>query len=153
MSLAEGRGAERSEESERRLSQFAERLDVLEKKIAVGSSDNDAAGAGTDTELLTLRSEITSRLEAQVEALEKRLREELDRSHDDQLTRLSDALEKRVSERIAPIEAEMATQSAAVAELREYSLRNEKTLQKLLQVIDRLTEAQTSSKGAVRSRE
>jgi len=154
MRLAESRSPERSrgsdgaEESGGRISQFAARLEALEKKIARHDPRAEAAGATPD-----VRSEIAAQLEAQIEAMEARLRQDLGRRHDWRLGELSDALEKRVSERIAPIEAELAGQREAVGELREYSVRTEKSLQKLLEGIDRLVEGQAPLRPVLRSRE
>jgi uncharacterized coiled-coil protein SlyX len=153
MRLADNRSTERSRgadgagETDGRVSRFAARLEALEKKIAQ-RAPGETAEAAPD-----LRSEIAAQLEAQIEAMEARLRQDLGRRHDSRLGELSDALEKRVSARIAPIEAELAGQREAVGELREYSVRTEKSLQKLLEGIDRLVESQNALRPVARSRE
>ena len=80
-------------------------------------------------------------------AMEKRLKRDLEQRHEDRLGQMSDALERRMTERIAPIEAEIENQRAAVVELREFSLRTETSLQKLLEGIERLVASQTFSKS------
>ena len=135
------------DESADRISPFLRRLESLEERISsfatadVNPEDGRLAGTTSQTETAAEEIEIA----AQVDAMEKRLRQDLDRRHEERLNQVSDALEKRLTDRIAPIEAAIENQRAAVGELREFSLRTETSLQKLLEGIERLVASQAVS--------
>ncbi len=143
--LAENRRAERFPDrlvSRERLSPFLARLDALEKKIASYAPPDDGNTETVEVDRTSSIHEITE----QIAAMEKRLRQDLEQRQGERLDQMSDALEKRLAQRIAPIEAEMENQRAAVGELRDFSLRTETSLQKLLEGIEKLVVAQQSSR-------
>jgi hypothetical protein len=137
------------DESADRIAPFLLRLESLEKKIAsfgasaaeVSPWNDGLVSNSPKTEIARQEIEIA----AQVDAMEKRLRQDLDRRQDEGLHQVSVALEKRLAERIAPIEAQIENQRAAVGELRDFSLRTEKSLQKLLEGIEKLVASQNLS--------
>jgi hypothetical protein len=142
MRLAEGRGSNRSEESENRIPEFLTRLESLEKRL---DERGPASGAPVPPQP-NRQSEIS----LQIDAMEQRLRRELSRRQEERLSAFGNSLQQRMGERLTPIEAEMVSQRAAVSELRECSMRTEKSLQKLLEGIDRLVDAQTLPLGTGR---
>jgi hypothetical protein len=123
-----------------RLSPFLARLESLEKRICSYTQADGAEPVEVD------RTTSLDLVVAQMGEMEKRLRQDLEQRHGERLDQLTDALEKRLGHRIAPIEAEMENQRTAVGELREFSLRTETSLQKLLEGIEKLVTAQTASK-------
>ncbi len=78
--------------------------------------------------------------ERSLEAAEKRLM----RRTEEQIDALAKSIQERIESRLDPLEAELAVQRSSVAELREYSLRTERSLQKLLEGVDKLVSVQTS---------
>ncbi len=120
------------------LERFENRLEKLEKKIAPLLTESWPADRGEAS-----ATQFERQLERQMEKIEARLRQDLGRRQEERLQTLSDGLQKRITERIDGIEAEIAGQRAAIGELRDCSLRTEQSLQKLLEGIDRLVEART----------
>ncbi len=89
----------------------------------------------------------------QIQAMEARLRQDLSCRQAEQAEALAAEVQKKVTERIALIEAEVSNQRAAVGELRECSMRTEQTLQKVLEGIGRLVESQTFPRSAAHRQE
>lgn len=134
----------RSEASVDRLSPFLARIESLENRIDLYVSPVDADPEIVERE----RGSSLDEIAAHIVVLEKRLRQDLEHRHGERMDRLSDALEKRLTQRIVPIEAEMENQQAAVGQLRDLSLRTEASLQKLLEGIEKLVASQPSSGAA-----
>jgi hypothetical protein len=132
-----------SDDSVDRISPFLARLEALEKRIAPQTPPPEAQAETPDVD----RSSSIHELTAQILAVERRLRHDLEQRHEQRLIQLTDALEKRLAQRIGPIEAEMENQRAAVGELRDFSLRTETSLQRLLEGIEKLVVAQQSAKS------
>jgi hypothetical protein len=70
--------------------------------------------------------------------VERKLRAESDDARRQMLDAFAESVQTRVTHRISRLEQEVAGQSAAMAELRDCSLRTEQSLQKLLGGLDRL---------------
>jgi hypothetical protein len=89
-----------------------------------------------------LRVELQGWLEQRVGSrmadVEARLRAESDDARRQMLDAFTESVQTRVTHRISRLEEEVAGQSAAMAELRDCSLRTEESLQKLLGGLDRL---------------
>ena len=113
-----------------RLSLFLSRLEALEQQLA--SQNGDHPGG---------RQEIARELDA----MESRLRSELERIQERRLESLNGTLSRSVTARLETIESELAAQRSTVSELRECSIRTERSLQKLVQGIDRLVDSQTTN--------
>ncbi len=98
---------------------------------------------------MRLRGELRGWLEESVGArmveVESKLKAESERSQRQMLDAFVDGVQTRVMNRISRLEEEVSGQSAAMAELRECSLRTEQSMQKLLGGLDRLIIAQPSS--------
>lgn len=89
-----------------------------------------------------LRGELQDWLETSVSTriaeAETRLRTESERSQRQMLDAFVESVQTRVIQRISSLEGEVASQSAAMGELRECSLRTEQSMQKLLGGLDRI---------------
>jgi len=89
-----------------------------------------------------LRVELQGWLEQSVGSrmadVEAKLRAESDEARRQMLDAFAESVQTRVTHRISRLEEEVAGQSAAMAELRDCSLRTEQSLQKLLGGLDRL---------------
>lgn len=89
-----------------------------------------------------LRVELKGWLEQSVGSrmadVEAKLRAESDDARRQMLDAFAESVQTRVTQRISRLEEEVAGQSAAMAELRDCSLRTEQSLQKLLGGLDRL---------------
>jgi hypothetical protein len=132
-----------SEGSDDRISLFLGRLEDLERRIdaenlATAPADSPSGPPPRKHE------ELQAELANQIRGMEERLWRDLGHRHEERINSLSDAMEKRLEQRLGPLETELQSQRASVDELREYSLRTEKSLQKLLEGVDRLVAAQSS---------
>ncbi|HEY3823995.1 MAG TPA: hypothetical protein VGL82_05525 [Bryobacteraceae bacterium] len=89
-----------------------------------------------------LRSEMRDWLEeavaARVSDAELRLREESERGRGQILDAVAEQIQTRLMQRISKLEQEVAGQSAAMSELRECSLRTERSIQRLLGGLEKL---------------
>jgi uncharacterized coiled-coil protein SlyX len=120
-----------------RLSLFLSRLEALEQ--ALGQLERKLASQNGDPH--GGREEIARELDA----MESRLRSELERIQERRIESLNGTLNRSGTTRLEAIESELAGQRGAVAELRECSIRTERSLQKLVQGIDRLVDSQTTN--------
>ncbi len=119
----------------RRLDQLEHRLTSLE--TSPGGSPQLAAEPPE-----RVREELREWLETNVSTrmadVETRLKTENLRVHKEILDAFSESVETRVIQRISRLEDEVASQSAAMTELRECSLRTEHSVHKLLGGLDKL---------------
>jgi hypothetical protein len=96
-----------------------------------------------------LRVELKGWLEQSVGSrmadVEAKLRVESDDARRQMLDAFAESVQTRVTHRISRLEEEVAGQSAAMAELRDCSLRTEQSLQKLLGGLDRLLVPRSAS--------
>jgi alanyl-tRNA synthetase len=127
-----------------RVARFIERLEALERKLAPLTGNENVA---EQSDLRPGASDL------QIQAMEARLRQDLSCRQAEQAEALAAEVQKKVTERIALIEAEVSNQRAAVGELRECSMRTEQTLQKVLEGIGRLVESQTFPRSAAHRQE
>jgi uncharacterized coiled-coil protein SlyX len=148
----------------RRLGQLETRLQSLEGEGAGVSSRVDAqanAMSAVKSQIKTenqhvealnetsvrLRGELQSWLEESVSThmaeVEARLKAESERGQKQMLDVFVENVQTRVIQRISQLEEEVAGQSAAMNELRECSLRTERSIQKLLGGLDRLVVRQS----------
>jgi hypothetical protein len=112
------------------------------------------AGEGLPDERVAEQSDLRpGASDLQIQAMEARLRQDLSCRQAEQAEALAAEVQKKVTERIALIEAEVSNQRAAVGELRECSMRTEQTLQKVLEGIGRLVESQTFPRSAAHRQE
>jgi uncharacterized coiled-coil protein SlyX len=124
--------------TEDRVSEFLRRLEALERGV-------DARGSGFPEPPESPHPEIGARMDG----AEARLRLDLERRNAESMAALRESLLERIEKRIGPLESEIATQREAVRELSEYSLRTEQSLQKMLEGISRLVDAQMARPHAI----
>jgi hypothetical protein len=85
-----------------------------------------------------LRGWLEESIAARMSEFETRVRAESERGQKQMLDAFAESVQTRVIHRISRLEEEVAGQSAAMSELRECSLRTERSMQKLLGGLDRL---------------
>jgi hypothetical protein len=85
-----------------------------------------------------LQGWLEQRVGSRIADVEAKLRAESDDARRQMLDAFAESVQTRVTHRISRLEEEVAGQSAAMAELRDCSLRTEQSLQKLLGGLDRL---------------
>jgi hypothetical protein len=135
-----------------RITLFLQRLETLEKRLESQVAGSQPAEGATETPLpdmarFSARQDLQAEIAARIDAMEERLRRDLGERNDDRIRSLSDVMHSRIEHRLEPIEAELSAQRASVEELREYSPRTDKSLQKLLEGVDKLLSAQTARFG------
>jgi uncharacterized coiled-coil protein SlyX len=120
---------------------LAQRLGELENRLLSLEAESPAA-AGSPQTSLRLRGELRDWLEDSVTVrmaeVEMRLRADSERGQKQMLDDFAENVQTRVMHRISRLEEEVAGQSAAMNELRECSLRTERSVHKLLGGLDRL---------------
>jgi hypothetical protein len=156
---------ERGEPLAERLGEMEERLLSLEAENPVGlvsrlerqAAEISAVRTRLDTEGLQiealsetsqrLRAELQDWLEesvaARMEEVETRLKAESERGQKQVLDAFTESVQTRVIHRISRLEHQVTSQSAAMSELRECSLRTELSVQKLLGGLDKLSSKET----------
>jgi uncharacterized coiled-coil protein SlyX len=140
------------EMEERLLSLEAESPAAIVSRFERQAAEVSAVHTRLDTEGLQIealgessrriRAELQDWLDESVAArmaeVEARLKTESERGQKEVLDAFADSVQTRVIHRISRLEEEVASQSAAMTELRECSLRTELSIQKLLGGLDRL---------------
>jgi hypothetical protein len=153
------RDSETGSKLEARLGALEDRLINLE---AVGPVAGDAKGEsrtavaairselGREDERVAALSQMGAQLRVELQGwleqsvgtrfadVEAKLKAESDDARKQMLDAFAESVQTRVTHRISRLEEEVAGQSAAMAELRDCSLRTEQSLQKLLGGLDRL---------------
>jgi hypothetical protein len=117
------------------------RLTAMEKNFSTASRDHETLG-------LELRDWAAADIRHQIMEVENRLARNLDKSRRETLETVVEGVQLRVSERITKLEEEVIGQAAAMAELRDCSVKTEQSIQKLLIGIDRLVTTQNEAKAA-----
>jgi hypothetical protein len=132
-------------EGERRTA-TADEIPVIGSSVDKQTAEIEAKLEALGETSLQLRTELQSWIETSVTTrmadLESRLNAESERTQKQMLDALVDGVQARVMHRIGRLEEELASQSAAMTELRECSIRTEQSMQKLLGGLDRLIVAQ-----------
>jgi uncharacterized coiled-coil protein SlyX len=148
---------------ERLLSLEAENPAAIVSRLERQAADVSAVRKRLDTEgsqieALTetsqrLRAELQDWLEESVAArmaeVEMRLKAESERGQKQVLDAFTESVQTRVIHRISRLEDEVTSQSAAMSELRECSLRTELSVQKLLGGLDKLISKDPAVEEAV----
>ncbi len=123
---------------------LAERLDDLENRLSALTPHAEAAASASAGQVASvqirdeLRGWIEQTVTARMTEVETRLKAETERGQQEMLDAFASGVETRVIHRISRLEDEVASQSAAMRELRECSLRTETSVQKLLGGLDKL---------------
>jgi hypothetical protein len=94
-----------------------------------------------------LRGWVDENVRQRIGAAEAKLQRNIERTQQHTLDALVEGVQTRVILRISKLEDEVAGQSAAMAELRECSLSTERSMQKLLEGIDKLVSTQARAEA------
>jgi hypothetical protein len=147
----EGASGTDSEIVDERISLFLDRLEAVERRInfeisdaaeATGTAESGSSETGIPE--ARLQKDIQAEITAQISAMEARLKRDLGERSEQRIKTLGDTLQARIEHRLEPIEAEISAQRSSVEELREYSVKTDRSLQKLLEGVDKLLSAQSS---------
>ena len=137
-----------------RVSVFLDRLEALERRIQPEAAAPEGIPETPESVLSenklpenALQRDLQAEIAAQIAAMEARLRRDLGERSEERIRSLGDTLQTRIEHRLEPIEAEITAQRASVEELREYSLRTDRSRQTLLEGVDKLLSAQSSRLG------
>lgn len=169
---AGARGSDTGGGLETRLGALEDRLVDLEtttpstKPDATGERQTDAAAAiraelAREEERVAALGQVGAQLRVELQVwLEQhvgsrmadvagKLRAESDEARKEMLDAFAESVQTRVTQRITRLEEEVASQSTAMAELRDCSFRTEQNLQKLLGGLDRILVPQPDPPQAV----
>lgn len=146
-----GRSAPASPDAARKLleqlGEMENRLQSLEHGVVLSNVPGSITPAAVSP-TAELRGWVEENVAAKMAEVETRLREDAERSRKEMLDALVEGVQSRVAQRISRVEDDVARQSAALSELRDCSLRTERSVQQLLGGIDKLIVAQPDfSKG------
>ena len=97
-----------------------------------------------------LRGWVDENIQQRMFVAEEKLQRSIESSQKNTLDALVEGVQTRVILRISKLEEEVAGQSAAMADLRECSLSTERSMQKLLEGIDRLVATQSRAENKPR---
>ena len=97
-----------------------------------------------------LRGWVDENIRQRMTMVEEKLQRSIESAQKNTLDALVEGVQTRVVLRISKLEEEVAGQSAAMADLRECSLSTERSMQKLLEGIDRLVAGQSRSETKAR---
>jgi uncharacterized coiled-coil protein SlyX len=121
--------------------------DAVLARLARVETTVSRANEGAEKLAVELREWAASDIRRQIVEAETRLGKNLDAARREALETVVEGVQKRVSERIARLEGEVAGQAAAMVELRDCSVKTEQSIQKLLVGIDRLVTSQMETKA------
>ena len=97
-----------------------------------------------------LDQRVIMHLLAGLAAVEARVHLRMEAAHGETLDAMVSAMENRVTPRIIRMESEIAGQSAAVSELRECALQSERSVQRLIGVLERIMSPSQTDSGPPR---
>jgi hypothetical protein len=118
---------------------LAERLGELENRLlSLEAESPSAAGSPMTPGQGELRNWLDESVTARMAEVETRLRTDSERGQKQMLDAFAEIVQTRVMHRISRLEDEVAGQSAAMNELRECSLRTERSVHELLGGLDKL---------------
>jgi hypothetical protein len=111
---------------------FNEKIEAIEDRLRNLDAENPAELRGE------LRDWLDESINTRMAEIETRLRAESERGQKQTLDAFAESVQTRVIQRISRLEEEVAGQSAAMNELRDCTLRTERSMQKLLGGLERL---------------
>jgi hypothetical protein len=121
-------------------------VDAIRQQVSRATRMLDSVGETANHLRSDLQKELSRNLDERLAAAEARVHLTMEAAQSETLDAMVSAMENRVTPRIVRMESEIAGQTAAVAELRECALQSERSIQRLLGVLERITgPAQTNS--------
>jgi hypothetical protein len=121
-------------------------VDSIRQQVSKAARTLDSVGDMANHLRSDLQKELSRSLDERLAAAETRVHLRMDAAHGETLDAMVSAMENRVTPRIIQMESEIASQTAAVSELRECALQSERSIQRLIGVLERvMNQAQTDS--------
>jgi len=125
-----------------RLETHREEAEAVRASLALADRLVAEAGERSERTGAEVRQWAAGEISRQIGAAETRLRGQIEDSRKQTVDAVMTEVQTRVVQRISRLERDVEGQSTAMAELREYSIATEKSMQRLLAGIDRLVAAQ-----------
>jgi uncharacterized coiled-coil protein SlyX len=154
-SSAEGSAAT-APEWQRAVASVAARIDRQQREVetiadrlsrsvqAMESTSGKAAGLREE-----LRRELGDDLDRRLAAIETRLQLNMEAANRKTVDTMLSSIETRIAARISRMESDIAGQSVAVGELRDCALQSERSVQRLIGVLERFVNPATGSAGDI----
>ena len=121
-------------------------MEAIRQQVSKATRALDSVGDIANHLRSDLQKELSRSLDERLAAVESRVQLKMETARGETLDAMVSAMENRVTPRIVRMESEIAGQTAAVSELRECALQSERSIQRLLGVLERMTNpAQTDS--------
>jgi len=127
-------------------------VDSIRQQVAKATQALDSAGNIANHLRSDLQNELDNaldkRLEERLAALETRIHLKMEASQNQTMDAMVNAMENRMAPRIIRMENEIEGQTAAVSELRECALQSERSVQRLIGVLEHLVTPSRPSEPA-----
>jgi hypothetical protein len=121
-------------------------VDSIRQEVSRAARTLDSVGDMASHLRSDLQNELSRGLDERLAAAEARVHLRMEAAHGETLDAIVSAMENRVTPRIVRMESEIAGQTAGVSELRECALQSERSVQRLIGVLERiLSSAQDNS--------
>lgn len=113
-------------------------VDSIRQQVARATGTPDPVGDIAKRLRNDLHRELSRNLDERLAAIEARIHLRMDAAQGETLDAMVSAMENRMTPRIVRMEGEIAGQTAAVSELRECALESERSVQRLIGVLERI---------------
>lgn len=113
-------------------------VEPIRQQVSKATRTLDSVGDIASHLRSDLQNELGRNLDERLAAIEARVHLKMEAAHGETLEAMVSALETRVTPRIVRIESQIAGQTSAVSELRECALQSERSVQRLLGVLERM---------------
>jgi hypothetical protein len=113
-------------------------VDAIRRQVSKAERALDSVGEMANHLRTDLQNELSRSLDERLAAVEARVHLRMEGAHGQTLDAMVSAMESKVTPRIVRMESDIARQSAAVSELRECALQSERSIQRLLGVLERV---------------
>jgi hypothetical protein len=121
-------------------------VDSIRQQVAKTSRALDSVGDVATHLRSDMQKELSRNLDDRLAAAEARVHRRMEAAHGETLDAMMSAMESRVTPLIVRMEIEIAGQNAAISELRECALQSERSVQRLIGILERMmSPAQKSS--------
>jgi hypothetical protein len=113
-------------------------VEAIRQQVSRATGALDSVGDIANHLRSDLQKELSRNLDERLAAVEARVHLRMEAAHGETLDAMVSAMENRVTPRIVRMESEIAGQTAAVSELRECALQSERSIQRLIGVLERV---------------
>ena len=125
-------------------------VDSIRQQVSKATRALDSLGDIANHLRGDLQKELSRNLDERLAVVEARVHLRMEAAQGETLDAMVSAMENRVTPRIVRMESEIAGQTAAVSELRECALQSERSIQRLLGVLERITDPAHANSGPPR---